>query len=111
MVVPAWLFRGVGSVRSKTHAGHLEYGFKSSGATPMTKAGYSAVLHVRLFRGMLVVCCGIPEDLQMEWGTQSCRSGGDTDMYLKGNVSQWLQTKAAMIWIQRLWLFRVPFQR
>ena len=60
-----WLFRDVGSIKTKTHAGHREYGFKSSGATPMTKAGYSAVL--RLFREMLVVCCGIPEDLQMEW--------------------------------------------
>ena len=48
----------------------------------MSGAGYKAVL--RLFRQMLVECCGIPDDLKMEWGTQSCRSGGDTELWKQG---------------------------
>ena len=52
----------------------------------MTDAGYRAVL--RLFRVMLVECCGVPEDLVFEWGTQSMRSGGDMTLFEKGVTAE-----------------------
>ena len=86
--VGPWVFRHVRKVGVSTHDNYMRCEIAGDGSRQLDRSagGYSKYLN--LFRRALRVCCGMSKSDSLLYGTQSCRSGGDTHLFDKGANSE-----------------------